>query len=235
MNEVGRINPTAREAYLIEGEGVGGNADVMAFLKNLAGIKVDRGTKYLDVGFGAGADIVDAINMGADLVCGVDLAPASLAYVYDRLNKDNPKLDLRLLDCCDEPLPWDDDTFDIAVCTEAIEHMPNPYRMVSEVKRVLKHGGTFLIAFPDPADNLGYGGGQHAHVMPGFLEKPSFRRFMMQLYFHNGVHKQNGSSAWYTYENYKGPGIMDVFHMIAGNFTEEQLYGMMNNTVRDLP
>lgn len=232
MHKMDQINPTSREAYAIEGPGVGGNADVLAFLKHLAGVVVGPGIRILDIGFGQGEDLVQSLHRGAAKVCGADIAQASLDYVYERAGKHDGRLDLRLLDVCDEALPWEENYFDVAVCTEAIEHMPNPYRMVAEVKRVLKPDGIFLLAFPDPMDNDGYDGGKHAHTIPGFLHKPNFEKFMRQLYFHKPAHRQNGSSAWYTYENYKGPGIVDLFHIIAGNYTEEQLFGMLDSTVR---
>jgi SAM-dependent methyltransferase len=132
------------------------------------------------------------------------------------------------MDVSHEPLPFVDDSFNVVFCTETIEHVANPYFAVAEIKRVLEHDGLFVLAFPMPEDNLGYGGGQHGHVYPGFLLRESFERFMMQLYFRAPCRQANGSSAWYAYRNAKQGGKMvDIFSVIAGNYTEEELYGWL--------
>lgn len=44
-------------------------------------------------------------------------------------------------------LPFDDDSIDLIVCGQVLEHVRNPFRSVAEMKRVLrKNGYMFLIA-----------------------------------------------------------------------------------------
>ncbi len=43
-----------------------------------------------------------------------------------------------------DPLPFDDGTFDNAVCADGIEHLESPYGCMREFARVLKPGGRFL-------------------------------------------------------------------------------------------
>lgn len=44
-------------------------------------------------------------------------------------------------------LPFDDNTIDLIVCGQVLEHVRNPFRSVAEMKRVLRTGGyMFLIA-----------------------------------------------------------------------------------------
>lgn len=45
-------------------------------------------------------------------------------------------------------LPFDDGEFDSIVCTQVLEHVPNPWPVVSEMNRVLKSGGHVLISVP---------------------------------------------------------------------------------------
>lgn len=47
-------------------------------------------------------------------------------------------------------LPMPDNSFDIAVATAIIEHIPNPKRMLEEVKRVLRPNGLIILTSPDP-------------------------------------------------------------------------------------
>lgn len=45
-----------------------------------------------------------------------------------------------------------DESFDVAVCVNVIDHTPDPHAMLSEIKRVLKKGGTFYFEVNfDPA------------------------------------------------------------------------------------
>ena len=46
-------------------------------------------------------------------------------------------------------LPFSDATFDIVISSECIEHTLDPYRAVSEIKRVTKVGGLFVVTTPN--------------------------------------------------------------------------------------
>jgi SAM-dependent methyltransferase len=48
----------------------------------------------------------------------------------------------------DAPLPFDDLSFDLALCAETIEHVRDVQLLVSEVRRVLRPGGTFAATTP---------------------------------------------------------------------------------------
>jgi SAM-dependent methyltransferase len=48
----------------------------------------------------------------------------------------------------DEFLPFDDDSFDLAVSTEAFYYVPDPEHGVSELRRVLRPGGAVVLTFP---------------------------------------------------------------------------------------
>lgn len=40
-----------------------------------------------------------------------------------------------------EDLPYEDESFDIVICSHVYEHVPNPDLMMTEIYRVLRHGG----------------------------------------------------------------------------------------------
>lgn len=42
----------------------------------------------------------------------------------------------------------EDQTYDSAVCLEVLEHVPDPFRAVSEIARVLRKGGTLICSVP---------------------------------------------------------------------------------------
>jgi SAM-dependent methyltransferase len=47
-----------------------------------------------------------------------------------------------------EDIPFKDETFDAFMCTEVLEHVENFTRLISEIYRVLKHGGRGVITVP---------------------------------------------------------------------------------------
>lgn len=47
-----------------------------------------------------------------------------------------------------ESLPFQEGTFDLAICTQMLEYAPSPPRVISEIHRVLKTGGTLLLSAP---------------------------------------------------------------------------------------
>jgi SAM-dependent methyltransferase len=49
----------------------------------------------------------------------------------------------------EEPLPFDDESFDVVVCGELLEHVRDPHALVAESARVLRPGGTFVASVPN--------------------------------------------------------------------------------------
>jgi 2-polyprenyl-3-methyl-5-hydroxy-6-metoxy-1,4-benzoquinol methylase len=100
------------------------------------------GDRVLDVGCGEGRFAEELAATGASVV-GVDLAAEPLRRAHAR----NPQLDLRLVA---EEGPWGlvDSSFDVVWAGEVIEHVPDTAAWLSEVRRVLRSGGTLLISTP---------------------------------------------------------------------------------------
>jgi 2-polyprenyl-3-methyl-5-hydroxy-6-metoxy-1,4-benzoquinol methylase len=49
----------------------------------------------------------------------------------------------------DEPLVFDDASFDVVVAGELLEHLRDPHRVVGDVHRVLRPGGKFVASVPN--------------------------------------------------------------------------------------
>lgn len=62
---------------------------------------------------------------------------------------DNPQLDSWVVhDLNAAPaLPFDDDAFDAAVCTVSVQYLTSPVEVFADVRRVLRPGGPFAVAF----------------------------------------------------------------------------------------
>lgn len=93
----------------------------------------------LDIGCGAGILTNDLVKDNHD-VTGVDLSAPSLkiAEKYD----DTKKVKYQMANAYD--LPFKEKTFDIVCAMDVLEHVENPFQLIIEASRVLKHGGLFF-------------------------------------------------------------------------------------------
>jgi hypothetical protein len=82
----------------------------------------------------------------ADSVVGLDVDAAVVQDAADKYKRDN----LKFLEGSPVSVPiTSDHTFDAVVCFEAIEDSTNPQRLFSEIKRLLKPNGLFLVSVPN--------------------------------------------------------------------------------------
>jgi len=98
-----------------------------------------RGRKVLDVGCGAGTDLVRFAKGGA-IVTGVDLAAAAIALARQNFAQQGLTADLREAD--GERLPFGDDEFDLVFAHGVVQYTSDDQALVDECRRVLKPGGT---------------------------------------------------------------------------------------------
>lgn len=98
------------------------------------------GRKVLDLGCRDGA-LTRAYAEGNELV-GVDADREALEEA-GKLGIETHWADL------DAPLPFPDESFDVVVAGELLEHLRDPARLVDEAKRVLRPGGTFVASVPN--------------------------------------------------------------------------------------
>jgi SAM-dependent methyltransferase len=99
------------------------------------------GKRVLEIGVGAGADHLQFARAGADLH-GVDLTDAAIETTRAHLVLHGLTSDLRRVDA--ETLPFDDDSFDLVYSWGVIHHSAQPARIIAEIERVLRPGGTFV-------------------------------------------------------------------------------------------
>jgi SAM-dependent methyltransferase len=104
--------------------------------------------------FCAGRDVLDAgcgVGYGsahlaetARRVVGVDIDPEAIAYARNRYA--GPKVEFVEADV--SALPFGDSSFDVACAFEAIEHVPEPERLVAELRRVVRPEGVCVLSTP---------------------------------------------------------------------------------------
>jgi ubiquinone/menaquinone biosynthesis C-methylase UbiE len=94
--------------------------------------------RLLDVPAGEGALALRLKRLGYDVAC-CDLYPE--IFQLDGVEIRSGNLDSRL--------PYDDATFDAAVCVEGLEHIQNPTNAISEFARILRPGGRLVVWVPN--------------------------------------------------------------------------------------
>jgi protein-L-isoaspartate O-methyltransferase len=116
--------------------------------------RVASGKSVLDLGCGEGYGS-NLLAEVASRVVGVDLSPQAIEHA--RIRYQRPNLNFEVSDCRKTGFP--DGGFDLIVCFEMIEHIEEHHQLLSEVKRLLRPGGCFVVSSPDKAvysDAQGY-------------------------------------------------------------------------------
>lgn len=139
MARLDRLNERYRTHH--EGEKqefVFGGGDRGAIFASLVG---GPGRRVLDLGCRTGA-LTQHYAAGNDVV-GVDVDNDALARAAERLGIETVWADV------EEGLPFDDDSFDVVVAGELLEHLADPAAAVANVHRALRPGGRFVGSVPN--------------------------------------------------------------------------------------
>ena len=97
--------------------------------------------RVLEVAVGTGRNF-DFYSRGVGIT-GVDLSPDMLDIARRHATDLDLEVDLRV--AAAEALPYEDDSFDTAVCTLSLCTIPDPAASIAEMKRVLRPGGQLLL------------------------------------------------------------------------------------------
>lgn len=122
----------------------------MKFERQLDLIQPQPGESLLDLGCGSGAHsrlIASRIAPGGRVV-GVDRA-ADAIDVAKRLSEESQAGTLTFQVADGHWLPFDDETFDAAICISVLAFCEAPLRVLGEVQRVLRPGGRLLLVNSD--------------------------------------------------------------------------------------
>lgn len=104
--------------------------------------------KVLDAGCGEGETLERLAPLLPEAVTGVDLNPESVEFTRERI----PAGEFSVADILD--LPFEADSFDLVLCLEVLEHIPDPGPAVDELARVGR--GDIIFSVPsEPWFRLG--------------------------------------------------------------------------------
>jgi SAM-dependent methyltransferase len=116
----------------------------LRFRKAVEAAALRGGERVLDVGAKRGGLGAYLRERGLDVsYTGTDLSQENI----DAAAADG--LDVRLADV-EQPLPFDDGSFDCAFCLELLEHLVTPLSLLEELRRVLAGDGRAVVSVPSP-------------------------------------------------------------------------------------
>lgn len=124
--------------------GMGGRIEVEHLHRYAIALGLADGKDVLDIacGEGYGTHLLSAV---ARFAAGVDISSQAVGHAAQIYRGAN--LEFRCGSCANIPYP--DQSFDLIVSFETIEHHDQHQEMMREIKRVLRQGGCLLISSPD--------------------------------------------------------------------------------------
>lgn len=143
-----------------------------------------EGRRVLDAGCGSGPLTAALRDRGAT-VSGFDLSPDMVGLARERLGDD---ADVRVADL-GRPLPYDDDAFDVVVCSLALHYLQDWGDPLAELRRVLRPGGRLVVSVPHPAVYLVNYPGKDYFAVSRYSEEFEFGdRTAVLTYWHRPLH-----------------------------------------------
>jgi SAM-dependent methyltransferase len=116
-------------------------------------LRVGRGTRFIDVGAGAGRHSYEALRRGAVVTAydmdEVELKGVDAMFGALELEGEVPpggRGEVKVGDILD--MPYADGSFDVVLASEILEHVPADDRAIGELVRILAPGGILAITVP---------------------------------------------------------------------------------------
>lgn len=113
---------------------------------NEVGKLIEKANDVLDIGCADGTFTkVIFEKTHAERLIGIDILPKSISFAKRRFAR-SKKMLFRVADA--HSIPYRTESFDAVFCLEALEHVEDPIKVISEIHRVLKKGGYAIILVP---------------------------------------------------------------------------------------
>lgn len=116
--------------------------DKLSYLPRLVDYDSYRGKTLLEVGCGAGVDLVRFARAGA-VVTGVDLSATSIDLARQNISQNGLHAALQIMN--GEALEFANDSFDVVYAHGVLQYTADTRRMVAELHRVLRPGGQAIL------------------------------------------------------------------------------------------
>jgi SAM-dependent methyltransferase len=115
-------------------------ATVRAMLPPYGALRRRGSGSVLDVGCGRG-DLASNFAQAGWYASGLDISPAAVQAARE------VGVDARVGTI--ETAPWEDASFDLVIMSHSLEHMPDPAGALAHARRLLRDGGTLIVAVPN--------------------------------------------------------------------------------------
>jgi len=116
--------------------------DKLNYLPHLVDFSSFNGKKVLEVGCGAGIDLVRFARAGAN-VTGIDLSKTAIDLAGRNIEQNGLTADLFVMN--GEAMQFHDDSFDVVYAHGVLQYTANTNKMISEIHRVLKPEGEAIL------------------------------------------------------------------------------------------
>ena len=112
--------------------------------------------RILEIGCGRGglAVFLSKVNQSSNEIVACDFS--STAVEKGEAYSKSLGINNIIWRCADiQSIPFDDSFFDVVISCETVEHVPDPFKAVQELGRVLKPGGKFILTTPNYMNLVG--------------------------------------------------------------------------------
>jgi SAM-dependent methyltransferase len=109
--------------------------------------------RILDIGCGEGRHVIKACQQKGAICVGADFGFEPLIQTQNKINFHRKFNDVNCK-CVDltrtdiTKLPFKDNSFDVVICSEVLEHIPDDSKAMSELVRIVKPGKTLAVSVP---------------------------------------------------------------------------------------
>ena len=116
--------------------------DKLNYLPRLVDVSTYQGKSLLEVGCGAGIDLVRFARAGA-VVTGIDLSTTAIELARKNIEQNGLKADLWVMN--GESMQFPDNSFDVVYAHGVLQYTADVEKMVAEIHRVVKPGGGVVV------------------------------------------------------------------------------------------
>jgi len=138
------------------------------------GVKIRSTDTVIDVGCGDGGHSYFCARQGAEVLF-IDMDAAKLAAAEEKIKASPAHAYRAILSDCN-PIPLPDATGDVIICTEVLEHVPDPLQFLRELVRVAKPGARLVVTVPDARSEKLVG----ATAPQGYFKEPNHIRIFAE-------------------------------------------------------
>lgn len=171
----------------------------------------------LDIASGEGYG-TNLLGKTAKFVFGIDISKDAISYSKSKYKSQN----IQFTEGSTTDIPLDNESIDVIVSFETLEHLADHEKMIMEFKRVLKPNGLLIISTPDKehySDIKQYKNPFHVKE----LYTNEFYDLIKRFFKNSELYKQGVIKGSIIYNNETSP--VESFSVYKGNFSEITKHG----------